>query len=61
LIGRKCVVTLEDSDAYAKTLRHPDSGDNGLWNLESLNPAWPVMTNQRVVEALPVRHVTHIF
>ncbi|MBU4530860.1 hypothetical protein [Hoeflea sp.] len=55
------MVTLEDSDAYAKTLRHPDSGDNGLWNLESLNPAWPVMTNQRVVEALPVRHVTHIF
>lgn len=61
LIGRKCVVTLEDGDAYVKTLRRPDSGDAGLWNLESLNPAWPVMTNQRVVEALPVRHVTHIF
>lgn len=61
LIGRKCVVTLEDGDAYVKTLRRPDSGEAGVWNLESLNPAWPVMTNQRVVEALPVRHVTHIF
>jgi SOS-response transcriptional repressor LexA len=61
LIGRKCVVTLEDGDAYVKTLRRPDSGEAGVWNLESLNPAWPMMTNQRVVEALPVRHVTHIF
>lgn len=61
LIGRKCVVTLEDGDAYVKTLRRPDSGEAGVWNLESLNPAWPVMTNQRVKEALPVRHVTHKF
>lgn len=61
LIGRKCVVTLEDGDAYVKTLRRPDSGESGVWNLESLNPSWPMMTNQRIIEALPVRHVTHIF
>lgn len=61
LIGRKCIVTLEDGDAYVKTLRRPDNGESGLWNLESLNPAWPVMTNQRVDKALPVRHVTHRF
>ncbi|WP_290778135.1 S24 family peptidase [Hoeflea sp.] len=61
LIGRKCVVTLEDGDAYVKTLRRPDSGESGVWNLESLNPAWPMMANRRVIEALPVRHVTHIF
>ncbi len=59
LIGTSCAVTLEDGEVYVKTLRRPDSGKLGEWNLESLNPVWPMMTNQRLLEALPVRHVTH--
>lgn len=61
LIGRKCVVTLENDDVYVKTLRRSDDGDPDHWNLESLNPAWPVMRDRQIAEALPVRHVTHRF
>lgn len=59
LVGRRCIVTLEDGDAYVKVLRRADGIEPGTWNLESLNPAWPVMVNQRLIEALPVRHVTY--
>jgi SOS-response transcriptional repressor LexA len=59
LIGHYCAVTLESGDAYIKRLRRPDSGILGEWNLESLNPVWPVMANQRLGDCLPVRHVTY--
>ena len=59
LIGHYCAVTLESGDAYIKRLRRPDSGVLGEWNLESLNPVWPVMANQRLSDCLPVRHVTY--
>jgi SOS-response transcriptional repressor LexA len=59
LIGRYCAVTLESGDAYIKRLRRPDSGITGEWNLESLNPVWPLMANQRLSACLPVRHVTY--
>ena len=58
MIGRDCAITLENGDIFVKRLRRPDSGLDGEWNLESLNPAWPMMTDQRLTEALPVRHVT---
>lgn len=58
LIGRDCVVTLESGDVFIKRLRRPDNGEQGFWNLESLNPAWPVMTDQLISEALPVRFVS---
>lgn len=59
LIGHYCAVTLESGDAYIKRLRRPDSGVLGEWNLESLNPVWPIMANQRLSDCLPVRHVTY--
>lgn len=59
LIGTNCAVTLESGDAYVKRLARPDSGEFGEWNLESLNPRWPVMRNVHLTDALPVRHVTH--
>jgi len=59
LIGHYCAVTLESGDAYIKRLRRPDSGILGEWNLESLNPVWPVMANQHLSDCLPVRHVTY--
>jgi len=49
----------DPADAYIKRLRRPDSGVLGEWNLESLNPVWPVMANQRLSDCLPVRHVTY--
>lgn len=57
-IGHYCAVTLENVDAYIKRLRRPDSGVPGEWNLESLNPVWPVMANRHLSDCLPVRHVT---
>ena len=59
LVGHYCAITLESGDAYIKRLRRPDSGVFGEWNLESLNPVWPVMANQRLSDCLPVRHVTY--
>lgn len=59
LIGINCAVTLIDGEAFVKRLARPDSGKLGEWNLESLNPRWPVMRNVQLTDALPVRHVTH--
>lgn len=58
MLGLDCAVTLENGDIFVKRLRRPDSGIDGEWNLESLNPVWPIMTDQRLTDALPVRHVT---
>lgn len=58
LIGHDCVVTLHSGDVFIKRLRRPDNGIMGYWNLESLNPAWPMMSNERINEALPVRFVS---
>lgn len=57
LIGRHCAVRLTSNELYVKRLARADSGKSGEWNLESLNPAWPVMVNQQIEEALPVRFV----
>ena len=57
LTGVDCAVTLEGGEVFLKRLRRPDSGKEGEWNLESLNPRWPVMSNQRLLSALPVRYV----
>lgn len=59
LLGHYCAVRLENDEQYIKRLARPDSGKRLEWNLESLNPVWPVMTNQKVIEALPVRYTMH--
>lgn len=60
LIGQDCAVTLSpenDSAVYLKRLRGPDNNKQGHFNLESLNPAWPTMTNVQIQSAIPVRYV----
>lgn len=42
LVNRKCVVKLGDGRIFVKILR---PGMDGLWNLESVNPAYPTMTD----------------
>lgn len=49
LIGKECVVQLEDGRTYVKTLR---KGQSGLFNLESFNA--PTIENQAVRRAGPV-------
>ena len=57
LIGQHCAIRLHSNEIYVKRLARPDSGNPDEWNLESLNPVWPVMVNQHIEEALPVRFV----
>ena len=47
----------DDGAIYLKRLRRSDSGKSGLFNLESLNPHFPVMTDIAVHNIMPVRHV----
>jgi phage repressor protein C with HTH and peptisase S24 domain len=49
LVGRECVVQLEDGRTFVKTLR---KGQQGLFNLESFNA--PTLENQAVKRAGPV-------
>ena len=60
LIGKDCAVVLagdNDGAIYLKRLRRSDSGKRDLFNLESLNPMFPVMTDVAVHNIMPVRHV----
>lgn len=46
LVNRKCVVQLTNGKIFVKILR--PSSETNLWNLESVNPMFPVMTDQAV-------------
>ena len=60
LIGKDCAVVLAGSregEAYIKRIRRADSGEPGYFNLESLNPMWPVMVDMQLYQARPVRYI----
>ena len=58
LIGKDCAVVLADeSETYIKRIRRADNGEAGYYNLESLNPAWPTMTDVQLIQATPVRYI----
>lgn len=60
LIGKDCAVVLAGSregEAYIKRVRRADSGEPGYFNLESLNPMWPVMVDMQLYQARPVRYI----
>ena len=60
LIGKDCAVVLAGSregEAYIKRIRRADSGEAGYFNLESLNPMWPVMVDMQLYQARPVRYI----
>lgn len=60
LIGKDCAVVLAGSregEAYIKRIRRSDSGQAGFFNLESLNPMWPVMVDMQLYQARPVRYI----
>ena len=58
LIGKDCAVVLADEgETYIKRIRRADNGESGYFNLESLNPAWPTMTDIQLLQANPVRYI----
>ena len=58
LIGKDCAVVLaEEGETYIKRIRRADNGEAGYFNLESLNPAWPTMTDVQLLQASPVRYI----
>ena len=58
LIGKDCaVVVAEEGETYIKRIRRADNGEAGYFNLESLNPAWPTMTDVQLLQANPVRYI----
>ncbi len=62
LLGKDCAITLtskHDHAVYLKCLRRPDNGEDGFFNLESINKNWDTMVNIPVKYALPVRFVQH--
>ncbi|NQY83049.1 MAG: LexA family transcriptional regulator [Alphaproteobacteria bacterium] len=67
LIGRDCAIVIDgqggmdDGAIYLKRLRRADNGERDMFNLESLNPHFPTMTNIAVHNVMPVRHVRRSF
>lgn len=58
LIGKDCaVVVADEGETYIKRIRRADNGEAGYFNLESLNPAWPTMTDVQLIQATPVRYI----